>query len=111
MTRSLTVVTGLVHPLMAADSGQTSTIGLLWFVGSGVAVLLIAAITLLSTSQRSWTALAATACGADLAGLIRGAWFGFTTSWHAPEGPLSSVLFAAGVADPLLGASVQRSAA
>lgn len=79
----LTVVTGLVHLFMSGDSGQASGVGVLWFVGSGVAILLIGAVTL-------------------LAGLILGIWFGVATSWDAPQGPMLSLLFVSGAGATLL---------
>jgi hypothetical protein len=93
----LTVLVGIVHVGVGVAEYEWPSFDALWFHGSGVAVMLIGALTLLSTSERAWSALAAVALAANVLGVCLGAAFGALSQWGAPQGPVLIGLFAVGV--------------
>jgi hypothetical protein len=92
-----TVLIGLIHLGVAAGGRDGWGLDALWFAGSGVAVVLIGALTVLSASPHAWHALTLTAFGANLAGMVLGIWFGAVSSWHEPQGPVLVLMFALGI--------------
>lgn len=91
-----TVLVGLVHLGVGFTSADGFGFGELWFAGSGVAVILIGALTLLCSSPRAWPALGSAALLGNAAGLLLGIAFGVLSRWQEPQGPVLAVLFALG---------------
>lgn len=93
---ALTVLTGVVHTGVGVAEYEWPSFDALWFHGSGIAVMLIGALTLLSTSQRAWRALGAVALAANLLGIALAVAFGTLSQWRAPQGLVLIGLFAVG---------------
>jgi len=72
------------------------TLAALWFHGSGMALMLIGALTTLAASERAWRTLGGVAVVANLLGLTLAVTFGDMTRWNAPQGPALIALFVAG---------------
>ena len=80
----------------------------LWFAGSGLAVVLIGALSLLARSAAAPAALHWAAVGANLAGLALAVGFGVLTRWREPQGPVLVVLFLVGGAGAMLRSSARH---
>ncbi len=93
---ALTVVVGFVHVGVGVAEYSWPSFDALWFHGSGMAVMLIGALTLLAGSRRAWPTLAATAIIANLLGIGLAVAFSVLSRWGAPQGPVLIALFAAG---------------
>jgi hypothetical protein len=91
----MTIAVGVVHIAFTARDFDHPSLDALWFAGSGLAVMLIGALTLLAdaTTAVRWTAVAA-----NLAGLLLAVGFGILTGFSGPQGPLLIALFLAGAA-------------
>jgi len=90
----LTVLIGTLHVALTPGIYQTLSLDALWFAGSGIAVVLIGALTILAEQARPvrWAALAANG-----AGVVLGAAFTVLTSASEPQGPVLIVLFLAAI--------------
>ena len=93
---SLTLLVGVVHIGVGLREYAWPSFDALWFHGSGIALLLIGALTALAASERAWRTLGAVALSANLLGLALGVAFGTLSRWSAPQGPVLIALFAAG---------------
>lgn len=91
----LTIAVGAVHVVFTAYEFDRPSLDALWFAGSGIALLLIGAFTLLAHAA---TAVRRTAVAANLAGLVLAVGFGVLTRFSAPQAPVLIVLFLAGAA-------------
>jgi hypothetical protein len=87
-----TVTVGIVHMAVARPPFDDFDIAALWFVGSGLAVLLVGGITL--AARRA--AIRGLALAANAAGLALAVAFGMLTQWREPQGPLLVALFLVG---------------
>ena len=94
---TIAVLIGLVHLVMAPRIYDQVGFDALWFVGSGVAVILIGTLTILASSARAWRALVAAAFAANLAGVGLAVVFGVLTGWSEPQGPVLLGVFALGL--------------
>ena len=92
----LTVLLGLVHISTGMTQFAWPTLAALWFHGSGMALMLIGALTTLAASERAWRTLGGVAVVANLLGLTLAVTFGDMTRWNAPQGPALIALFVAG---------------
>src|SRR5215208_5753329 len=95
-TGAITVLIGVLHLIVGFRSYDRLDFDALWFAGSGLAVLLIGALTMLGCSRHAWGSLRLTAVVANLLGLTLAVGFGALTRWREPQGPILSLLFAAG---------------
>ena len=95
-TGTVTILIGLAHIGVGVRSYDDATIAALWFYGSGLAVILIGALTLLDSSPRSWGTLSAVALVANLAGLALAVTFGVRSQWSELPGPLLTTVFVIG---------------
>ena len=95
---ALTVAIGVVHIAVAEVDYDGFSFDALWFVGSGIAVTLIGALTCLASSRRSWPALRWIAIAANFAGVLLGLCFSSMSEWQQPQGPILVALFTLGVA-------------
>ena len=95
-----TVAVGLVHVAVARSAFDRFDLEALWFVGSGLAVILIGAITLAARHA----SLRSLAVAANMGGLALAIAFGMLTRWREPPGPVLSILFLAGI----IGSTVRR---
>ena len=93
---ALTVLIGLLHLGVGWTSYPWPSFDTLWFHGSGVAVMLVGAMTLLAASSQAWTQLRVVAAAANLLGLALAIAFGMLSQWRAVQGPILLVLFAVG---------------
>ena len=91
------VLIGLVHLGVGWGSHDRLTYDALWFAGSGLAVILIGALTLLCSSERAWPALAAVGVAANGAGLGLAIAFGVISGWTQPQGPALGTIFTLGL--------------
>jgi hypothetical protein len=91
----LTVAVGAVHVALTGRDFDLHSLHALWFAGSGLAVMLIGALTLLADQAAAvrWTAVAA-----NLAGLLLAIAFAVLTGFGGPQGILLIALFLAGAA-------------
>lgn len=91
----LTVAVGAVHVALTLQGFDHLSFEALWFAGSGLAVILIGAFTLLADAATTvrWAAV-----GANLAGLLLAIGFGVLTDFTAPQGPVLIALFLTGAA-------------
>ena len=94
---TFTVLIGLVHLGMAPRIYDRAGFDALWFVGSGLAVILIGTLTILASSSRAWRALVTAAVGANVAGVGLAIAFGVLTHWREPQGPILTGVFALGL--------------
>jgi asparagine N-glycosylation enzyme membrane subunit Stt3 len=92
----LTALVGVVHAGVGLSQYTWPSFDALWFQGSGIALLLIGALSTLAASERAWRTVGAVALTANLLGLGLGVAFGTLSRWSAPQGPLLIALFAAG---------------
>jgi hypothetical protein len=92
------LVIGALHFGVGLASYDAFSFEALWFHGSGLAILLLGAMTLLTTSDRAWNTLVGVACVANLCGVALAVAFGSLTGWDAPQGPVLTVVFAVGAA-------------
>jgi hypothetical protein len=90
------ILIGLVHLAVGWGSYDRLTFDGLWFAGSGLAVILIGALSLLCSSDRAWRSLACVALVANLAGLVLAIAFGVISAWTQPQGPILGALFTLG---------------
>ena len=90
------MLVGVVHIGVGVTEHEWPSFDALWFHGSGVAVMLVGALTLLSTSERTWRTLAIVAVAANLLGIVLAVAFGTLSQWRAPQGPVLIALFATG---------------
>lgn len=88
----LAVVIGLVHVAFTTAAFDQPSLGALWFAGSGLAVVLIGALTLAARRH----ALRTLAVGANGAGLALAIAFGLLTAWREPQGPVLAATFLVG---------------
>jgi hypothetical protein len=79
----MTIAVGAVHLAFTARDFDHPSLDALWFAGSGLAVMLIGALTLLAGA-------------ANLAGLLLAVGFGVLTGFSGPQGPLLISLFLTG---------------
>ena len=96
MAGTLTGLVGVVHVGVGLGEYTWPSFDALWFHGTGMALLLIGAITALAASERAWRTLGAVAVMANLLGLALAIAFGALSRWRAPQGPVLIALFAAG---------------
>jgi len=91
----MTVAVGAVHVALTARDFDLDSLDALWFAGSGLAVMLIGALTLLADQAAAvrWTAVAA-----NLAGLLLAVAFALLTGFSGPQGILLIALFLTGAA-------------
>ena len=87
---------GCAHLVVGWSSYERLSYDALWFAGSGLAVILIGALNLLSSSARAWRALTLVALLANLAGLSLSIAFGVLSGWDQPQGPILGSLFTLG---------------
>ena len=92
----LTVVIGVVHIGFAEMEYEGFSFDALWFVGSGISVILIGTLTCLASSPRAWTALRLIAVASNVAGILLGLCFSSMSEWHQPQGPTLVALFTLG---------------
>ncbi|HEX8242496.1 MAG TPA: hypothetical protein VF541_03350 [Longimicrobium sp.] len=80
----------MIHVAFTAGNYDDASLDALWFAGSGVAVVLIGALTLLADASRTvrWTAVAA-----NIAGLAMAVAFVVLTEFTEPQGVLLVCLF------------------
>jgi hypothetical protein len=93
---TLTVAVGLVHAAVGIAEYAWPSFEALWFHGSGMALLLIGALTVLAASERAWPALAAVALASNLLGVALAVAFGTLSDWRQPQGPVLGALFVVG---------------
>lgn len=93
---SAAVLIGLTHLLVGLITYGELNFDALWFLGSGLAVILIGILTLLASSNRSWKALSAASLAANAAGLLLAVGFGVLTEWTKPQGPVLILVFMLG---------------
>jgi hypothetical protein len=91
----MTIAVGAVHVAFTARDFDHPSLDALWFAGSGLAVMLIGALSLLAGAA---TAVRWTAVAANLAGLLLAVGFGVLTGFSGPQGPLLIALFLTGTA-------------
>ncbi|HEU0302627.1 MAG TPA: hypothetical protein VFR37_24415 [Longimicrobium sp.] len=101
----MTIAVGVVHVAFTARDFDHASLDALWFAGSGLAVMLIGAMTLLAGAA---TAIRWTAVAANLAGLLLAIGFGILTGFSGPQGPLLIALFLAGAAATAAGPTLWR---
>lgn len=91
----LAVCIGVIHVAFTAREFDRASLDALWFAGSGIALVLIGALTLLANTGPAvrWTAVAA-----NLAGFCLAIAFGVLTGWQAPQGPVLAGVFLLGAA-------------
>ncbi|MFL5386426.1 MAG: hypothetical protein ACJ8GN_28235 [Longimicrobiaceae bacterium] len=84
---------GVIHIAFTAKEFDRASLDALWFAGSGIALLLIGAFTLLAHTGRAvrWTAVAA-----NVGGFFLAIEFGVLTGWEAPQGPVLAGVFLLG---------------
>ena len=99
----LAVLIGLVHLAVTASAFDRPSLAALWFAGSGLAVVLIGALTLLSRGAPA--SVRRVAVGANTAGLGLAVGFSVLTGWGEPQGPILAVVFLAGGAAALWGSA------
>ena len=89
-----TVLVGMLHVALTACIYRDLSVDALWFAGSGIAVMLIGALTILAEYARPvrWTALAANGAGIGL-----GVAFTVLTRSTEPQGPVLVALFLAAI--------------
>lgn len=104
----LTVAVGTLHLGVAAMQYDALSLDALWFAGSGLAVVLIGALTLLARATRGHAAVRPMAVGANVAGLALAVAFGALTRWRAPQGPVLVALFLAGGAGAIMRRGTMR---
>jgi hypothetical protein len=104
----LTVAVGAVHLGVATVQYHGLSFDALWFAGSGLAVVLIGALTLLSGTPSASPAVRWTAFGANVAGLALAVAFGGLTRWREPQGLVLVVLFLAGAAGAIMRRGASR---
>ena len=92
----LTVVIGAVHIGVAEMEYDGFSFDALWFVGSGIAVILIGTLTCLASSARAWPALRVIAVASNVAGILLGLCFSSMSEWQQPQGPTLVALFTLG---------------
>jgi peptidoglycan/LPS O-acetylase OafA/YrhL len=92
----LTVVIGVIHIAVAEMEYDAFSFDALWFVGSGLGVILIGALTCLASSTRAWPALRLTAVMSNVAGVLLGLCFSSMSEWQQPQGPTLVALFTLG---------------
>jgi hypothetical protein len=85
---------GCVHLIVGVMEYDHYGLNFLWFEGSGIALVLMGALTLLSASTRSWPALNVTAFSANVLGLALGVVFCILTRATQPQGLILVALFA-----------------
>ena len=95
---ALVVLVGVVHLAVGVAQYEWPSFDALWFEGSGIALLLMGALTVLAGSDRAWGALRALALAGNVAGLAFAVLFGVLSDWREPQGPVLIALFAAGAA-------------
>jgi hypothetical protein len=91
----LTVAIGAVHVALTGRDFDLHSLDALWFAGSGLAVMLIGALTLLADQA---TAVRWTAFAANVAGLLLAIAFALLTGFSGPQGILLIALFLSGAA-------------
>ena len=96
------MVIGVLHSTVGLASYDAFSFEALWFHGSGLAILLIGAMTLLAASDRAWKTVVGVACLANLCGVALAVAFGILTAWDAPQGPVLTMVFAVGAASLLV---------
>lgn len=92
----LIVVIGVVHIGVAEMEYDGFSFDALWFVGSGLGVILIGALTCLASSARAWPALRVIAIASNVAGVLLGLCFSSMSEWQQPQGPTLVALFTLG---------------
>ena len=93
----LTVAIGVLHVGVAEMDYEGFSFDALWFVGSGLGVILIGALSCLASSIRAWPALRWVAVAANGAGVLLGLCFSMMSEWQQPQGPVLVSLFILGV--------------
>lgn len=88
----LAVTIGAVHLAFTAQAFDRPSLDALWFAGSGLAVMLIGALTLLARHH----AVRVVAVLANGAGLALAIAFGVLTDWRQPHGPILAATFVVG---------------
>lgn len=93
----LTVLVGLVHLAATRSAYDHFGYDTLWFMGSGLAVVLIGALTLLARRHGGGDAVVrVVAIAANVGGLALGTMFGVLSQWSEPQGPVLITLFLIG---------------
>jgi hypothetical protein len=96
LTGVLTALVGVIHVGVGLREYAWPSFDTLWFHGTGMGLLLVGALTMLSGSGRAWRALGSAALAANLLGVGLAIAFGTLSHWDAPQGPVLIALFAAG---------------
>lgn len=91
----LTIVIGLLHLFVGVATSTRWNLRLLWFEGSGIAVILIGTITILVRRRAGDRVFAWVVLGANCLGIALGVVFCLITEWREPQGIALIVLFAA----------------
>ena len=91
-----TVVIGVVHIGVAEMQYDGFSFDALWFVGSGLGVILIGTLTCLASSARAWPALRVIAIASNVAGVLFSLCFSSMSEWQQPQGPTLVALFTLG---------------
>lgn len=104
----MTVAVGTLHLGVAGTQYDVLSFDALWFVGSGVAVVLIGVLTLLARPAPAPASARWAAVGANAAGLALAVAYGALTRWREPQGPVLVVLFLAGGIGAMLPADGPR---
>lgn len=90
-----TIAIGVLHLIVGVATSTRWSLGLLWFEGSGIAVILIGTLTLLVRRRAGDRTLRRVALGANTVGVALGVAFCLLTEWQEPQGILLIIVFAA----------------
>jgi hypothetical protein len=94
----LTIAVGVLHLAVGISSSSHMSLDFLWFQGSGIAVLLIGALTLIARRASHDVVVQRVAATANVSGVALGVAFCVLTDWRQPQGILLIVLFGIGTA-------------
>ncbi len=93
-----TIAVGVLHLAVGIASSSHLNLDLLWFEGSGIAVLLIGVMTLIARRASHDLVVRRVAAIANGFGLALGVTFCVITDWREPQGVLLILLFSIGTA-------------
>src|SRR5262245_18503879 len=91
---ALTIAIGFAHTAVGIAEYPWPSFDALWFHGTGIALFLIGALTILAASGRAWRPLIAVALAANVLGFAHAAAFNVLSHWHAPQGLVLMGIFA-----------------
>lgn len=92
----LTIAIGTLHLAVGIASYSDMGLDFLWFQGSGIAVLLIGAVTLVARRVSHDVVIRRVAAAANVLGVALGVAFCVLTDWREPQGMLLILLFGIG---------------